>query len=29
MDELRAAFGLPHASLDDLYIAMTEDYDNE
>ena len=29
MDELRAAFGLPEASLDDLYIAMTEDHDNE
>lgn len=29
MDELREVFGLPHASLDDLYIAMTEDNDNE
>ena len=29
MDELREAFGLPNASLDDLYIAMTEDNDNE
>lgn len=29
MAELRAAFGLPHASLDDLYIAMTEENDYE
>jgi len=29
MDELRAAFGLPDASLDDLYIAMTEESDDE
>nr|WP_249222235.1 ABC transporter ATP-binding protein [Planococcus sp. MSAK28401] len=29
MPELRQAFGMPDASLDDLYIAMTEDDDNE
>lgn len=29
MPELRQAFGMPDASLDDLYIAMTEDEDNE
>lgn len=29
MDDLRKAFGRPGASLDDLYIAMTEDADNE
>lgn len=29
MDELRAAFNRPNASLDDLYIAMTEDNANE
>ena len=29
MPELREAFGMPDASLDDLYIAMTEDEDNE
>lgn len=29
MDELRAAFEKPNASLDDLYIAMTEDDTNE
>lgn len=29
MDELREAFGLPNASLDDLYIAMTEDDNDE
>ena len=29
MDELRKAFGRPGASLDDLYIAMTEDNDHE
>ena len=29
MPELRHAFGMPDASLDDLYIAMTEDDDNE
>jgi len=29
MDELRAIFGRPDASLDDLYIAMTEDNDYE
>ncbi|ANU16653.1 ABC transporter ATP-binding protein [Planococcus maritimus] len=29
MTELRQAFGMPDASLDDLYIAMTEDDDNE
>ena len=29
MDELREAFGRPDASLDDLYIAMTEDNNHE
>lgn len=29
MDDLRKAFGRPGASLDDLYIAMTEEADNE
>ncbi|MBE1554902.1 ABC transporter ATP-binding protein [Sporosarcina limicola] len=29
MDDLRKAFGRPDASLDDLYIAMTEDNDYE
>lgn len=29
MDDLRKAFGRPGASLDDLYIAMTEETDNE
>ena len=29
MDELRQAFGRPGATLDDLYIAMTEDNDHE
>ncbi|MBO1911929.1 ABC transporter ATP-binding protein, partial [Microvirga sp. 3-52] len=29
MDELREAFGRPKASLDDLYIAMTEDNGHE
>lgn len=29
MDELRAAFQMPTASLDDLYIAMTEDESDE
>nr|WP_254178146.1 MULTISPECIES: ABC transporter ATP-binding protein [unclassified Planococcus (in: firmicutes)] len=29
MPELRQEFGMPDASLDDLYIAMTEDDDNE
>ena len=29
MDELREAFGRPDASLDDLYIAMTEDNSHE
>ena len=29
MEDLRLAFGLPGASLDDLYIAMTEDTDDE
>ena len=29
MDDLRKAFGRPGASLDDLYIAMTEENDNE
>ncbi len=29
MDELRETFGRPDASLDDLYIAMTEDNDHE
>jgi ABC-2 type transport system ATP-binding protein len=29
MDELREAFGRPRASLDDLYIAMTEDNGHE
>ncbi len=29
MPELRSAFGMPDATLDDLYIAMTEDDDHE
>lgn len=29
MDDLRNAFGMPHASLDDLYIAMTKEQSNE
>lgn len=29
MDDLRKAFGRPNASLDDLYIAMTEDTNDE
>ncbi|WP_042476658.1 ABC transporter ATP-binding protein [Bacillus ndiopicus] len=29
MDDLRAAFNMPNASLDDLYIAMTKEQDNE
>ncbi|MER2088933.1 ABC transporter ATP-binding protein [Sporosarcina sp. JAI121] len=29
MDDLRKAFGRPGASLDDLYIAMTEDHNDE
>lgn len=29
MDDLRQTFGRPDASLDDLYIAMTEENDNE
>lgn len=29
MDELRMEFRMPNATLDDLYIAMTEDDDNE
>lgn len=28
MDDLRAAFNMPNASLDDLYIAMTKEQDN-
>nr|WP_106780957.1 ABC transporter ATP-binding protein [Lysinibacillus timonensis] len=29
MDDLRRAFKMPHATLDDLYIAMTKEQDNE
>lgn len=29
MADLRTAFGMPHATLDDLYIAMTKEQDNE
>lgn len=29
MDDLRAAFGMPNATLDDLYIAMTKEQDHE
>jgi len=29
MDDLRAAFKMPHATLDDLYIAMTKEQDHE
>lgn len=29
MDDLRAAFNMPHATLDDLYIAMTKEQDYE
>lgn len=29
MTDLRAAFGMPNATLDDLYIAMTKEQDNE
>ncbi|WP_107943297.1 ABC transporter ATP-binding protein [Metasolibacillus fluoroglycofenilyticus] len=29
MNDLRAAFNMPNASLDDLYIAMTKEQDNE
>ena len=29
MDDLRAAFGMPEATLDDLYIEMTKEQDNE
>lgn len=29
MDDLRTAFGMPDATLDDLYIAMTKEQDNE
>ncbi|NLY80125.1 MAG: ABC transporter ATP-binding protein [Lysinibacillus sp.] len=29
MDDLREAFGMPEASLDDLYIAMTKEQNNE
>ena len=29
MDDLRRAFNMPDAALDDLYIAMTEDETNE
>lgn len=29
MDDLRNAFQMPNATLDDLYIAMTKEQDNE
>ena len=29
MDELRASFHMPNATLDDLYIALTEEQDDE
>lgn len=29
MKDLRAAFNMPHATLDDLYVAMTKEQDNE
>lgn len=29
MDDLRKAFNRPHATLDELYISMTEDHDHE
>jgi ABC-2 type transport system ATP-binding protein len=29
MSDLRAAFNMPQATLDDLYIAMTKERDNE
>ena len=29
MDDLRNAFNMPNATLDDLYIAMTKEQDNE
>lgn len=29
MDDLRGAFGMPNATLDDLYIAMTKEQDHE
>ncbi|MGE7673581.1 ABC transporter ATP-binding protein [Lysinibacillus sp. NPDC094403] len=29
MDDLRKAFAMPHATLDDLYIAMTKEHDHE
>jgi len=29
MNDLRAAFNMPQATLDDLYIAMTKEQDHE